>query len=100
MKKEPGNVFSVAALIYGLGHAGRKKEAKRHLDQLLRKYDYVPCWFMAMAWVGLNDRERALEAFRRAMSRSRSGLATGRSLKTAVSGTRRWRLASSRSNMA
>jgi len=67
VKKEPGNVFSVAALIYGLGHAGRKKEAKRHLDQLLRKYDYVPCWFRAMAWVGLNDREQALEALEQAL---------------------------------
>jgi adenylate cyclase len=67
VKKEPGNVFSVAALIYGLGHAGRMKEAKRHLDQLLRKYDYVPCWFRAMAWVGLNDREQALEALEQAL---------------------------------
>jgi adenylate cyclase len=68
VQKEPGNVFSVAALIYGLGHAGRKKEAKRHLDQLLKKYEYVPCWFLAMAWVGLNDRERALEALEQALS--------------------------------
>lgn len=67
VQKEPGNVFSVAALIYGLGHAGRKKEAKRHLDRLLRKYDYVPCWFRAMAWVGLNDSERALEALEQAL---------------------------------
>jgi TolB-like protein/Flp pilus assembly protein TadD len=67
VQKEPGNVFSVAALIYGLGHAGRKKEAKRRLDQLLKKYEYVPCWFMAMAWVGLNDRERALEALEQAL---------------------------------
>jgi tetratricopeptide (TPR) repeat protein len=67
VQKEPGNVFSAAALIYGLGHAGRKKEAKRHLDQVVRKYEYVPCWFMAMAWVGLNDRERALEALEQAL---------------------------------
>jgi adenylate cyclase len=67
VQKEPGNVFSVAALIYGFGHAGRKKEAKRHLDQLLRKYEYVPCWFLAMAWVGLNDSERALEALEQAL---------------------------------
>jgi adenylate cyclase len=66
VQKEPGNVFSVAALIYGLGRAGRKKEAKRHLDQLLKKYEYVPCWFLAMAWVGLNDTERALEALEQA----------------------------------
>lgn len=66
VQKEPGNVFSVAALIYGLGHAGRKKEAERHLDQLMKKYEYVPCWFLAMARVGLNDKERALEALERA----------------------------------
>ena len=66
VQKEPGNVFSVAALIYGLGHAGRRKEAKRQLEQLLKKYEYVPCWFLAMAWVGLNDTERALEALEQA----------------------------------
>ena len=66
VQKEPGNVFSVAALIYGLGHAGQKKEAKRHLDQLMKKYEYVPCWFLAMAWVGLSERERALEALQQA----------------------------------
>jgi len=66
VQKEPGNVFSVAALIYGLGHAGRKKEAERHLDQLMKQYEYVPCWFLAMAWVGLNDKGRALEALEQA----------------------------------
>ena len=66
VQKEPGNVFSMAALIYGLGHAGRRKEAKRQLEQLLKKYEYVPCWFLAMAWVGLNDTERALEALEQA----------------------------------
>ena len=66
VQKEPGNVFSVAALIYGLGHAGRKREAEKHLDQLMKKYEYVPCWFLAMAWVGLNDKERALEALEQA----------------------------------
>lgn len=67
VRKEPGNVFSVAALIYGLGHAGRKKEAKRLLDRLLKKYEYVPCWFLAMAWMGLNDRERAIQALEQAL---------------------------------
>jgi len=56
----------VAALIYGLGHAGQKKEAKRRLDQLMKKCEYMPCWFLAMAWVGLNERERALEALEQA----------------------------------
>ena len=66
VQKEPGNVFSVAALIYGLGHAGQKEEAKRHLDQLMKKYEYVPCWFLAMAWVGLSENERALQALEQA----------------------------------
>ena len=66
VQKEPGNVFSVAALIYGLGHAGRKKEAEKHLDELMKKYEYVPCWFLAMAWVGLDDKQRALEALEQA----------------------------------
>jgi TolB-like protein/Flp pilus assembly protein TadD len=67
VQKEPGNAFSVAALIYGLGHAGQKKEAKRHLDQLLKKYEYVPNWFLAMAWVGLSEKERALGALEQAL---------------------------------
>lgn len=67
MQKEPGNVFSVAALIYGLGHAGRKKEAKRLLEQLMKKYEYVPFWFLAMAWVGLAEKERALDALEHAL---------------------------------
>lgn len=66
MQKEPGNVFSVAALIYGLGHAGREKEAKRLLEQLIKEYEYVPFWFLAMAWVGLSEKERALEALEQA----------------------------------
>jgi adenylate cyclase len=66
VQKEPGNVFSVAALIYGLGHAGQKKEAKQLLDQLLKKYEYVPCWFLAMAWVGLDEGRRALDALEQA----------------------------------
>lgn len=66
VQKEPGNVFSVAALIYGLGHAGQKEEAKRHLDQLAKKYDYVPFWFLTMAWVGLSEKECALQALEQA----------------------------------
>ena len=66
VQKEPGNVFSVAALIYGLGRAGHVRDAKRRLNQLLKKYSYVPRWFLAMAWVGLNDGERAIEALEEA----------------------------------
>jgi adenylate cyclase len=66
VQKEPGNVFSVAALIYGLGHAGQKEEAQQLFAQLLRKHAYVPCWFLAMAWVGLGDSGRALDALEQA----------------------------------
>jgi hypothetical protein len=47
---------------------GRKKEAKRLLDQLLKKHEYVPCWFLAMARVGLGEKERALDALEQAFS--------------------------------
>ena len=32
----------------------------------MKKCEYVPCWFLAMAWVGLSDRERALEILEQA----------------------------------
>ena len=32
----------------------------------MKRYEYVPCWFLAMAWVGLNEKERALEALEQA----------------------------------
>lgn len=67
VQKEPGNVFSVATLIYGLGHAGQKRDAERQLDQLMKNYEYVPCWFLAMAWIGLNDKDRALQALEQAL---------------------------------
>ena len=35
-------------------------------DQLLKKYEYVPCWFLAMAWVGLDEGRRALDALEQA----------------------------------
>jgi tetratricopeptide (TPR) repeat protein len=89
VQKEPGNVFSVAALIYGLGDAGQKKEARRHLDQLLKKYEYVPYWFLAMAWVGLGEKERALQALEAGFPQSRTlhgELAGGCHLRSAARG--------------
>jgi hypothetical protein len=41
-------------------------EAKQLLDQLSVNYAYVPRWFLAIIWVGLNDKERALRALEEA----------------------------------
>jgi TolB-like protein/Flp pilus assembly protein TadD len=58
----PGNSFTEAALAYALGRAGRRGEAEHALAQLTEKYAYVPYWFYSIVSVGLNDRQRALEA--------------------------------------
>ena len=58
----PGNAFTEAALVYALGRAGRRSEAEHALDQLTEKYAYVPYWFYSIVSIGLNDRQRALDA--------------------------------------
>jgi adenylate cyclase len=58
----PGNAFTEAALVYALGRAGHRSEAEHALEQLTQKYAYVPYWFYAIASIGLNDRQRAMEA--------------------------------------
>ena len=58
----PGNSFTEAALAYALGRAGRRGEAEHALAQLTEKYAYVPYWFYSIVSIGLNDRQRALEA--------------------------------------
>jgi TolB-like protein/Flp pilus assembly protein TadD len=58
----PGNAFTEAALAYALGRAGRASEAQHALKQLTEKYAYVPYWFYSIVSIGLNDRERALDA--------------------------------------
>jgi adenylate cyclase len=58
----PGNAFTEAALVYALGRAGHRGEAERALEQLTQKYAYVPYWFYAIASIGLNDRQRAMDA--------------------------------------
>jgi TolB-like protein/Flp pilus assembly protein TadD len=58
----PGNSFTEAALAYALGRAGRRSEAEHALGQLTEKYAYVPYWFYSIVSIGLNDRQRALEA--------------------------------------
>jgi tetratricopeptide (TPR) repeat protein len=58
----PGNAFTEAALVYALGRAGRRSEAEYALEQLTKKYAYVPYWFYSIVSIGLNDRQRALDA--------------------------------------
>ncbi len=58
----PGNSFTEAALAYALGRAGCRNEAEHALAQLTQKYAYVPYWFYSIVSIGLNDRQRALEA--------------------------------------
>ena len=62
----PGNAFTEAALAYALGRAGRRSEAEHALARLTEKYAYVPYWFYSIVSIGLNDRQRALEALENA----------------------------------
>lgn len=58
----PENPFNHSALVYGLGRAGCGAEARRIMDQLFANYAYVPCWFLAIMFVGLNEKKKALQA--------------------------------------
>lgn len=62
----PDNPFNQASLIYILGRAGCTREAEQLLVNLSSNYSYVPRWFLAIIWVGLNDKERALQALEQA----------------------------------
>ncbi len=62
----PGNAFTEAALAYALGRAGRRSEAEHALARLTEKYAYVPYWFYSIVSIGLNDRQRALDALENA----------------------------------
>ena len=58
----PGNALLQASLVYGLGRAGRRREATEALQQLNEAHAYVPCWFSSLVWIGLNDKDRAFES--------------------------------------
>ena len=64
----PDNPLNQALLVYGLGRAGRSREAHDALERLRSKHAYVPCWFLSIIWIGLGDKEQAFacleEAFR------------------------------------
>src|SRR5271156_260122 len=47
---------------YFADRAGRRREAEHALERLTERYAYVPYWFYSIVSIGLNDRQRALEA--------------------------------------
>ncbi len=53
----------VAYLAYGYALAGRKEEAVANLRELqrLRKHEYIEPGWIAMVWVGLGDKDKALD---------------------------------------
>jgi TolB-like protein/Tfp pilus assembly protein PilF len=59
----PGNRLTLAGLGYSYAAAGRKLEAQKVLDQLneLSKQEYVPPWSRALIYVGLGEKDKALE---------------------------------------
>lgn len=62
MDSERGNADDLAVLGYAYAVAGRKAEALSALDELHRlgRHNYVNPGLIAMVWVGLGDKEKAL----------------------------------------
>ncbi len=57
----PDNPLNQALLVYGLGRAGCSDEAREAFEQLGARHPYVPCWFLSIVWIGLNDEDRAFQ---------------------------------------
>jgi TolB-like protein/tetratricopeptide (TPR) repeat protein len=57
----PDNPLNQALLVYGLGSAGCTSEAHQAMAELNARHPYVPCWFLSIVWIGLNDKNRAFE---------------------------------------
>jgi adenylate cyclase len=62
----PDNPLNQALLVYGLGRAGCCHEAQEAFEQLVAIHAYVPCWFLSIVWIGLNDKDRAFECLEEA----------------------------------
>ncbi len=56
------NPFTLGMLAYGLGKAGKSKEARAVIEELLaaERDSYVPAKSLMFAWAGLNDSHRVL----------------------------------------
>lgn len=46
--------------------AGCRAEASQILDRLTSTHRYVPNWFLSLIWIGMGERERALECLQQA----------------------------------
>jgi tetratricopeptide (TPR) repeat protein len=57
----PDNPLNQALLVYGLGRAGCSDEAREAFEHLGTRHPYVPCWFLSIVWIGLNDEDRAFQ---------------------------------------
>ena len=63
---------NLALLAYALGRAGRKKEALDTVVQLERKAKHDPVW-VAIAWTGIGNNDKAIEWLNRALVARSSG---------------------------
>ena len=61
VKLGPDNPLNQALLVYGLGRAGYGEESREAFEQLGARHPYVPCWFLSIVWIGLNDKDRAFQ---------------------------------------
>jgi tetratricopeptide (TPR) repeat protein len=61
LQLSPDNPLNQALLVYGLGRAGCSDEAREAFKQLEVRHPYVPCWFLSIVWIGLNDKDRAIQ---------------------------------------
>jgi len=62
----PDNPLNQALLVYVLGRAGHDHEAGIEFERLRARWGYIPSWFLAIVWIGLNDHARALESLEQA----------------------------------
>ena len=75
----PGYTRALAGLGYSYGAAGRKAEAEKVLGQLqaLSKEKYVPALFTGLVYLGLGEKEKALESFEKSYDERGLGVIEG-----------------------
>ncbi|MBV8817555.1 MAG: winged helix-turn-helix domain-containing protein [Acidobacteriaceae bacterium] len=76
-----GGAVDTAALGHAYGAAGRRRDALRELQKLtaLSKRAYVSSYWNALIWVGLGEKQRALDALQQAYDEHSSSIARLRS---------------------
>ena len=63
---EPPRIEDLSQLAYALGRAGRRREALQMINQLERMPNADAVW-VAIAWTGIGNRDRAFEWLNRAL---------------------------------